>query len=394
MSAGVRPRHQRGCASADGGACSCTPTWQAEAYDQVTGKKIRKTFPSHAAAKSWRADTMSAIKKGLRRGPSGMTVEEAGREFLAGVDAGTIRNRSGDPFKPSVIRGYRAALEARIFPALGSRKLDAVTVIDVQDFADDLRAEGLSPSSVRNLLMPLRVLYRRAVRRGLVAHNPVAGVELDAVRGRRDRIASPAEAASLLEAVPQSDRAIWATAMYAGLRRGELQALRWGSVNLGFSTVEVRESYDSGSGQFVSPKSRAGERRVPLPAILRDYIDAHLLALPCPPEPGDLVFSREDGRPFCDSSLRKRARAAWATEELTPITLHECRHTYASVMIAAGVNAKALCTYMGHANISITFDRYGHLMPGSEAEAAGLLDAYLAGATTGAQLARTSEVPA
>jgi integrase len=48
-------------------------------------------------------------------------------------------------------------------------------------------------------------------------------------------------------------------------------------------------------------------------------------------------------------------------------------------MIAAGVNAKALSTFMGHANISITLDRYGHLMPGSEAEAADLLDAYLAG---------------
>jgi hypothetical protein len=47
-------------------------------------------------------------------------------------------------------------------------------------------------------------------------------------------------------------------------------------------------------------------------------------------------------------------------------------------MIAAGVNAKALSTYMGHAAIAITLDRYGHLMPGSEGEAAGLLDAYLA----------------
>jgi integrase len=55
----------------------------------------------------------------------------------------------------------------------------------------------------------------------------------------------------------------------------------------------------------------------------------------------------------------------------------ECRHTFAALMIAAGVNAKALQTYMGHANISITLDQYGHLMPWSENEAAGLLDAYL-----------------
>ena len=56
---------------------------------------------------------------------------------------------------------------------------------------------------------------------------------------------------------------------------------------------------------------------------------------------------------------------------------HECRHTFASLMIAASVNAKALSTFMGHANISITLDRYGHLLPGSEAEAASLLDDYL-----------------
>ena len=61
------------------------------------------------------------------------------------------------------------------------------------------------------------------------------------------------------------------------------------------------------------------------------------------------------------------------------MTLHECRHVYASLSIAAGVNAKALSTYLGHASITITYDRYGHLMPGSEAEAAALLDTYLAG---------------
>ena len=57
--------------------------------------------------------------------------------------------------------------------------------------------------------------------------------------------------------------------------------------------------------------------------------------------------------------------------------LHECRHTFASLMIAAGVNAKALSTYMGHSSITITLDRYGHLMPGNEQGSAGLLNDYL-----------------
>jgi integrase len=72
-----------------------------------------------------------------------------------------------------------------------------------------------------------------------------------------------------------------------------------------------------------------------------------------------------------------RARRAWKDAGLEPITLHEARHTFASMMIAAGVNAKALSRYMGHAGVSITYDRYGHLMPGNEAEAADLLDDYL-----------------
>ena len=76
--------------------------------------------------------------------------------------------------------------------------------------------------------MPLRAIFRRAVSRGEVAVNPTTGLELPAVRGRRDRIASPEEAAALLAALPEEERPLWATALYAGLRRGELMALRLG----------------------------------------------------------------------------------------------------------------------------------------------------------------------
>ena len=73
----------------------------------------------------------------------------------------------------------------------------------------------------------------------------------------------------------------------------------------------------------------------------------------------------------------RRARKSWKEAKLSPIGLHECRHTYAAFMIAAGVNPKALSTYMGHSSITVTLDRYGHLMPGSEREAAGMLATYL-----------------
>jgi integrase len=72
------------------------------------------------------------------------------------------------------------------------------------------------------------------------------------------------------------------------------------------------------------------------------------------------------------------------------LTLHDPRPTYASPMIAAGVNAKALSTFMGHANIGITLDLYGHMLPGSEEQAASLLDAYLAREVGGSTSPSTS----
>jgi integrase len=100
------------------------------------------------------------------------------------------------------------------------------------------------------------------------------------------------------------------------------------------------------------------------------------------------VFTgREDG-PFTPSAVRCRALNAWKAankkraeqelEPLQPIGLHEAQHTFASVCIAAGVNVKALSTYMGHASVTITLDRYGHLMPGHAAETVERIDAYLA----------------
>jgi integrase len=146
----------------------------------------------------------------------------------------------------------------------------------------------------------------------------------------------------------------------------------------------------------IDPRSHAGTRRVPIAAVLRDHLLGHKMAT----RGEGLVFGRDGVTPFDQSSARQRARKAWGhgpkrkrettprPPQFDPITLHECRHTFASLMIAAGVNAKALSTYMGHANISITLDRYGHLMPGNEDEAAGLLDAYLVRADTAARLAQ------
>ena len=103
----------------------------------------------------------------------------------------------------------------------------------------------------------------------------------------------------------------------------------------------------------------------------------------CADVAGSFDDSSRPARARTASRLAIRERRESGVPAPEPIGLHECRHTFASLMVAAGVNAKALSVYMGHASVTITLDRYGHLMPGNEEEAAGLLDGYLSRATAG-----------
>lgn len=256
----------------------------------------------------------------------------------------------------------------------GAIRLSELRRADLQTFADRLLASGLSPSIIANTLNPLQAIYRHAVRREGVSVSPTRDLELPAANGRRDRIASALEAATLIDALPAEDRALWATAFYAGLRRGELRALRWADVDLGRSEIRVARSWDEREGP-IAPKSDAGTRTVPILAVLRDHLDA--LKIATGRDGDDLVFGRSASVPFPASTISKRGRRAFAAAGLAPITLHECRHTFASLLIDAGVNAKAIQTFLGHSTIQTTFDYYGHLMPGSREQARELVDIYL-----------------
>lgn len=380
---GIEVRHGKACSSRGGGRCNCRPTYQASAWSALDNKRLRKTFPTLAAARAWRSEAQTAIRKGKLRAPAATTLREAAVELVEGMRSGKVRTRTGEPYKPSAIRSYDAALESRVLPALGGKRLADVHRRDVQHMADELLGEGLDPSTVRNVLMPLRVIFRRAVEDGDLAVNPTSNLRLPAVKGRRERIASPEEAQQLIAALPERDRAVWATALYAGLRRGELLALRWEDVDLANGLIRVERAYDEKARVEVVPKSRAGRRTVPIVGALRDELTAHKARQG---RSAGLVFGSTAETPIVSSNVWRRAQVAWKRAGLDPIGLHEARHTFASVLIAAGVNAKAITTYMGHASIQTTYDLYGKLMPGSEAEATALADAYLSRSDTRSRL--------
>jgi integrase len=379
MAEGIETRHSRSCASRNGKRCNCKPGYRVVAYDAISRRKVSKTFRTLGEARRWRAQAQFQAAKGVRLAGTSQTLREAAEAFVDGITNGSIRTKSGDRYKASVVREYECSLRLHVLPTLGGAKLSKIQRRDVQRLADELLAGGADPSTIRNALKPLQVIYRRAIEDGDLAVNPCERLRLPAARGRRERIASPTEAAALIAALRTKDRALWGCAFYAGLRRGELRALLWDDVDLADGLVRVERSM-GGHGETGAPKSRAGRRGVPIIAALRDLLVEHKLVTR---RNTGLVFGSSEKQPFTPTAVRKRALTAWSRAGLKPIGLHECRHTFASLLIAAGVNAKAITAYLGHASIQTTFDLYGHLMPGNEDEAVALVDAYLERADSG-----------
>jgi integrase len=342
-------------------------------------RRLSRTFPKLAAAKAWKRDAEQALAAGeMVAGTSGQTIRQAGEALIAAMRSGVVRTRSGRTYKPSAIRTFESNLELHVYPALGPYRLHDVRRGDVQRLADRLLATGRSPSTVRNALMPLRVVYRRAISLEETTVNPTSRLDLPAVEGTRDRFATPEEAEVLIGALLPSERALWATAFYAGLRRGELAALQVADVDLDGNVIHVRRGWDRVEGE-IELKSARGRRDIPISRALRRQLVEHLMQLNWR---DGYIFGRGPGRPWSIEVPQRRAARRWARVGLVPIGLHAARHTFASLMIAAmsgggKFNAKVLQELMGHASITETFDRYGHLFPGTQDEAVALLDAYL-----------------
>jgi integrase len=266
-----------------------------------------------------------------------------------------------------------------------------ITRADMQRLVGGLLASGSSPSKTRSIINAARVLWRDLDL--LTGHDdpllidPTRGLRLPASAGRRERIATPDEARRLIEALQATDRALWATAMYAGLRHGELRALQAHDIDLKRRRINVQRGWDPYEGE-IEPKSEKGTRPTIITKPLQYLLAKHLKDTGR--EGRDLVFGRTPTKPFQSKSVNRRALTAWATarrredrqnttppaERVRPIGLQECRHTAVSQMLDAGITIDKVSKFMGHASITITIDRYGHLLPGGEVDAIKLLDAY------------------
>ena len=382
LPAGIRKRHTRSCAASR--ECSCAPSFEAGIYSKRDRRKVRRSFSSLAEAKRWLNEQRKKRDDGALAAPSRISLNEAASRWLELAGSGGALNRSGDRFKPSVIRSYRASLTLHVLPHLGHERMADITRGQLQRLVADWQTNGMQASTVGNAVNSVRALYSVSdlLTSGALPTNPCVGLRLPSRRGRRDRIASVQEAIRLVEVLPPAERATWGLAFWAGLRHGEIRALTWGDVGLAAGTLAVRASWDQHEGP-VEPKSRAGARQVPIIGRLRDLLTEHRAITG---RVSGLVCGRTEMHPFASSTVNDRASRAWKAAQLDPIGLHEARHTFASFLIASGLNVKTVSVYMGHASAAFTLDRYGHLLPGNEAEAIERVDAFLERSNTSARL--------
>jgi integrase len=403
---GVYARHQERCAkNADRKArCNCSPTYFGTAWDRELGRH-RKTgrFAGAIEARNARADLQERLRQGTLAQGSPMRLEEAREKFLKSAAEGIVLNKWGRRYRPRAVEDLDSAL-GRIPDEFLRRRLGSISRGDVQGMVDDLVAEPLSGSRIRSIVNALRSLYTWAQDRELVNHDPAARVRLPAMAAKpRDRVATPAEFASLLDAIGHetgqdrekrerqgdkyqprtpdivlADTLPWALAAYATARRQEIQVLDWRNVDLTLGALELaadEEGRKPGGSWRVVPLVK------PMLSLLRiAWIGAGrpTEGRVCPPR-----RVSKSGK-IALSTLQGQVHERWRELGLEPIGLHEARHTAATWLDHAGVSPKVASELMGHKTpeyqpgaASITLGTYTHTLPGELARARDQLDAFL-----------------
>ena len=382
---GVYVRHKLQCPAAESTSarCRCNPSYRGHRWDSGSGKMVwSPSLNARAEALNWLAAQDTGQQAMSQAAAAAPTFAELAAQWLDGVHSGVIarrRGRKGVAYSPTTFAGYERSLRYVLLPEFGSRPASTIDDAEWQSWVDRLSREGLSRSRIANHLAVARAIYGWASRptRRLVPRNAPAGIELPPNDEKpRTRVAGAEEAAELLGALDPADRVAYGLAFYAGLRRAEIRRLDWQDVELNGYRLRV-----------VKSKSQAGTgRRPPIAEPLRPILLNEYMRQGRPAE-GPVVSVS-----VISNKLGDRTRRAWgwtrgeddewipsssSSPQLEPITLHECRHTYASFLMAAGYTLKELMEYMGHNSLQAA-ERYIKLLPRpDEADPADRLNAYL-----------------
>jgi len=261
--------------------------------------------------------------------------------------------------RPSTLATYRWILDYHLLPAFGDQFVTAISARSVQAYLSE-KIQHVAPKTANHGLVLLKEILEAAVTWGRIPTNPAKGTKKLKVPRRELAVWTTGEIRKFLLAANDRWRPLFVTAVFTGLRLGELQAMAWDKQNRpNFTTnkIEINCSYNHRTRRLGSPKSERSVRTVDMPPSVRQS----LLALSKSSE-GRLVFPGMRGGPIPPGVAARAFHATIKRAGIQRIRFHDLRHTFASLLIAAGKNPKYVAVQMGHHSAAFTFDTYGHLM--------------------------------
>jgi len=356
--------------------------WQLTVYTgrKPDGRPIRHyetVRGSEADAQRRLRELLTSMDKGVYAPPTRYTVKEILYQWLEGYCKTNCSMQTCD--------GYEFIVRHHLVPLLGHLLLKDLQPRTIQSRYSTL-CETLSNRSVLHVHRVLSQALKWAVRQNYIGRNPCELVDPPSPRGRSMCTLSAFEVSILLK-YAQEDcyYPIIYTAVSTGLRRNELLALRWRDVDLDMCSISVAQTLYKGRGrvEFKEPKTKYSRRRVAMTPKLALYLREYRVEreslyrhLGVPLTLDDLVFSNIDGKPIDPSTLTHSCAKIVKRAGLI-CRFHDLRHTYASLMLAAGVHPKIVSEALGHSTVAITLDIYSHVTPGLQEAAAKQLDSVL-----------------
>jgi integrase len=273
--------------------------------------------------------------------------------------------------RPTTRARDEASYRTHIAPAFGSMQLARVDRTSAREWVarlSDPDDGALAPATVAKAAQVFNKLMRAAVEDRVIASNPIERLPLPRIEREEMRFLSADELWRLADAIDPRYRALIVLAGYSGLRLGELLALRWEHVDTLRRRVTVVETLTDLAGHisFGPPKTRAALRTISVPA----FVIEELAQTPDgPADPRALVFTSPEGQPVRPTLFRRRYWAPAVTAAgLSPLRIHDLRHTAVALWIAAAAHPKQVAARAGHTSVSVVLDRYGHLLPDHDAE--------------------------
>jgi integrase len=310
-------------------------------------------WTSELAASKARAEIIKRKDQGEPVKPTTSLIGEFAETWHAGL---TDRPRTKD--------GYRYHLDKHLLPRFRRRKLPALTTDDVAKLVADMTAAGFKPWTIRGTLTTLSAMYQQAVRKRLVASNPVRGLEKKErpkLKQTRKRILDENEIRQLL-ANAGGYRPLIALLLFTGVRLGEALGLTWADIDTDEGFVRVREQLGR-DRRRVELKTDSAVRDIVLVPQLASVLKQHKMASRFK-RPEDYVFASPHGKGRDHRATARGIRRAVDRAKLRDggkVTAHTLRHTYASMLIVGmGVDPVNVSKQLGHSDPATTLGVYSH----------------------------------